>query len=165
MEETKICCWCKVEKPFSEFYKNAGKKYGLATACKICQCNRHKTPDGRVEMLKSYAKRKEYYLWKHAEKRAKDKGLEFTITKEDIVIPEVCPVLGIPIYRDCDNDSRDNSPSVDRIDSSKGYTKDNICVISMRANQIKNSGGLREHQLIVDYIKENTQVISCDYSI
>ena len=43
---------------------------------------------------------------------------------------------------------KDNSPSLDRIDSSKGYTPDNVWVISRRANIIKHDATLEELLLI-----------------
>ena len=39
--------------------------------------------------------------------------------------------------------------SLDRIDSSKGYVKDNIWVISHKANSIKNNATLTELKLII----------------
>jgi len=67
--------------------------------------------------------------------RAKRRGLDHTISIEDIRIPSICPVLGIQLNQGGNTDS---SPSLDRIDSSKGYTPDNVWVISTRANRIKN---------------------------
>ena len=67
--------------------------------------------------------------------RAKKRGLDHTINIEDIRIPSICPVLGIQLNQ---GGNTDNSPSLDRIDSSKGYTPDNVWVISIRANRIKN---------------------------
>lgn len=95
----------------------------------------------------TYAKQRET-LWRerNPERRllastrqsAKLKGLEHTITKEDIVIPKICPYLGITIDTSAGNGKRFDSPSVDRVDNSKGYTKDNIEVISNLANTMKN---------------------------
>jgi hypothetical protein len=48
------------------------------------------------------------------------------------------------------------SPSIDRVDSSKGYTKDNIQVISHRANNLKNNATLEELRKLVTYV-ENFQ--------
>jgi len=82
--------------------------------------------------------------------RALAKGLEHTITLEDIKIPDTCPLLGIPI-KDNTGNGRGNcrdSPSLDRLDSSKGYTPDNVWVISNRANEIKSNANLEELEAI-----------------
>lgn len=74
--------------------------------------------------------------------RAKIKGLEFSLVKEDIVIPEYCPVLGLKLEKGFVR--QHNSPSLDRMDNSKGYTKDNIRVISLRANELKRDATVEE---------------------
>jgi len=82
-------------------------------------------------------------MWSRAKYRAKQKSLEFKITKEDIVIPDTCPLLGIPM----------TSPSLDRIDSSKGYIKGNVWVISNRANTLKNDATLSELKTLVENLE------------
>ena len=68
-------------------------------------------------------------------------GLPFDIELDDIVIPEVCPVLGIPINVSLGRGRRKpDSPSLDKFIPEKGYTKGNIAVISWRANWLKNNG-------------------------
>jgi hypothetical protein len=83
------------------------------------------------------------------------KGREFTLTAEALDWPDNCPVLGIPLnYRVKGQGKRaENSPSFDRLDSNKGYTPDNVRVISWRANRIKNDGTLEEHRKIVQYLE------------
>lgn len=49
----------------------------------------------------------------------------------------------------------ETAPSLDRIDSSKGYISGNVKVISKRANAIKNDATLEELLLIVEYVKKN----------
>lgn len=84
--------------------------------------------------------------------RAKKKGLEFTICKEDIVIPTHCPYLGIPLVGHRQRgDSRRDIATLDRIDPSKGYTKDNIEVMSWLANTMKNNA---TPELLVKFAKE-----------
>lgn len=85
--------------------------------------------------------------------RAEEKGLEFTIDIDDLEIPDVCPVLGIPIERTRGGPPAENSPSVDRIDNTKGYTKDNVHVISFRANRLKNNATPDELRAVADYIE------------
>ena len=84
-------------------------------------------------------------------RRARTKQLEFTITQSDIVIPELCPVLKIPLFYG-DGNACPNSPSIDRIDNTKGYTSDNVAVISHRANWIKGEMTIDD---VRHLIKEN----------
>ncbi len=86
--------------------------------------------------------------------RAQKKGLEFTITYDDFTIPEFCPVLGIPISYSIPG-KHDGSPSMDRVDNTKGYVPGNVRIISWRANRIKNDGTSEEHLAIARYIKEH----------
>lgn len=45
------------------------------------------------------------------------------------------------------------SPSLDRIDSSKGYVKGNVRVISARANMLKNNATVEELTLVLKDLK------------
>lgn len=85
---------------------------------------------------------------------AKTRGLEHSISINDIVIPSVCPVFGVPLIL---GGKSHNSVSVDRVDSSKGYIKGNVRVISFRANTLKSNGTLEEFQKIVEYL-ENEEI-------
>jgi len=72
---------------------------------------------------------------------AKKRNIDFDLSITDIYAidyPITCPILNIPLgwYR---GSARDNSYSFDRIDSSLGYTFDNIQVISLKANRAKNN--------------------------
>ena len=93
--------------------------------------------------------------------RAKKKGLEFNITKEDILpIPEFCPILGIKLERvrgSANALSGYTSPTIDRIDNTKGYVKGNVHVISMRANHIKRDASFDEIEKLYLYLKERLQ--------
>ncbi len=74
-----------------------------------------------------------------AKQRAKQKEFEFNLEAVDIVIPLKCPILDIEIIRNKKGSPKENSPSLDRIDNIKGYTKGNIMVISNKANTMKNN--------------------------
>lgn len=82
---------------------------------------------------------------------AKNKKWDFSIEYHDIVWNDVCPILGIKI--NWENEIRgEDSPSLDRIDSSKGYIPGNVAICSWRANRIKNDGTEEEHRKIADYL-------------
>ena len=93
-----------------------------------------------------------------ARKRAKKKNLEFNLVIEDLTIPDFCPILEIPLFV-AGGKRTDNSPSLDRIDNSKGYTKDNVFVISFRANALKNDATLDELKAIVKYMEEHLGLV------
>jgi hypothetical protein len=69
---------------------------------------------------------------------AKLKGLEHTITEEDLCLPVNCPYLGFPIDYSAGTGKTMEKPSVDRIDPTKGYVKGNVEVVSSFANTMKN---------------------------
>ncbi len=79
----------------------------------------------------------EMKLFHSAKKRAKEYGWEFNIMPDDIVIPSICPVFKVEMIGRF-------SPSLDRKDSTKGYTRDNIQVISKRANFLKCNATIEE---------------------
>ena len=79
----------------------------------------------------------EKLLWRTAKKRAARRGVPFTITPDDIVIPDTCPLLGIPIIYTVGAGQSPNLPSLDQIDPGKGYTPGNVMVVSYRANRLK----------------------------
>lgn len=93
-----------------------------------------------------------YKMFHNAQHRAKIKGIPFSITIDDIIIPETCPLLGIPLVST--NDKRDpRNPSLDQKEPGKGYTPDNIWVVSSRANWIKCDASLQELELLVENLK------------
>jgi hypothetical protein len=94
-------------------------------------------------------KRRALYLWRTAKIRAVKRGLEFTIELADVVIPAVCPVLGIPIVVESGQSVQPGAPSLDRIDNSGGYTRENTRVISHRANALKRDGTREELRLVL----------------
>lgn len=93
-----------------------------------------------------------------ARRRAKARGLEFDLVLDDIYIPMLCPVLGIPLKLNNGFLSKENSPSLDRIRTNQGYTKDNIAVISHRANRLKGDATVEELSAILKYAKQETGI-------
>jgi len=99
---------------------------------------------------------KAYALWQTCRHRARKKNLPFDLFVEDIVIPERCPALGIPLISGSKG-SMDNWPSVDRKVPELGYVRGNICVISYKANRMKSNGTLEELINLVRWLTGNSQ--------
>lgn len=90
-------------------------------------------------------------LW-DSRRRAKKKDIDHSITIDDLweVVTPHCPYLGIPLRWENHRGQggkcgpRNNSPSLDRIDSSRGYVKGNVIIVSHRANAIKRDATEQE---------------------
>src|SRR5690606_23144688 len=110
----------------------------------------------RIKERANYEKNLSYYLLKDSRKRAKRKGLEHTLTKVDIEDllnkTKVCPILHIPLKVNKKKAGFD-SPTLDRIDNSKGYTKNNVAIISYKANSLKRDLSLEQAKRLVQYMK------------
>ena len=90
-----------------------------------------------------------------ARRRALKKGIAFELKswKDVPDVPDVCPILNIPIFIAGEN-STDNSPTLDRIDNKKGYVKSNLMVISRKANQSKSNLSFKELEMLYYYMKK-----------
>jgi hypothetical protein len=97
----------------------------------------------------SYAKYINQEMFQAAKTRAKNKNIPFTITLEDVIIPESCPVFNVKL----DSSDIQRAPTLDRINNDLGYIKGNVQVISSRANRLKNNGSIDEFEMILAYMK------------
>jgi hypothetical protein len=162
----KTCKFCKKTKPLEQFVKI---RTFVRKCCLTCyqSSGLEEQRERDIEFLENRRNYENVYkkqyrqkhwasaLYKQAKQRAKVKGLSFEIEISDIIIPEFCPILGIKLQQ---GQSRmiDASPSLDRIKPELGYIKNNIKVISNRANRIKSNGTIEEHQKIIKYLIENS---------
>jgi hypothetical protein len=119
-------------------------KGGINTVCKECR----KDVSKKNWSNKSYVQK----IYDRAKTRATRKGREFNIEIEDIVIPEICPVFGVPLVEETEY-----APSIDRVDSSKGYVKGNIQIISRRANLLKNNASINELEMVIEFLKRSDE--------
>lgn len=140
----KIRCDCGIEKEMNQSSLHRKNKKGWI---KSCGCNRAKMHAKRLTThgMKGTL---ELALLDGAKRRAKYKNIELNIDVFDIKIPDFCPLLNIPIYKK-GGKITDNSPSLDRIDPKRGYVKNNVWVISYKANSVKNNCLLQELELLV----------------
>lgn len=156
MEGTKACTKCGEVKLFSEFVRKACAKSGYASHCLVCNRKRKKKyrQEGKENascrnnpMTKQLAS-----MIVRSRKTAKEKGLDHDIDVGYLrtIIPAQCPYLGVKLRWKSQmglgvkGQAYPDSPSLDRIDSSKGYVKGNVVIASHRANSIKNNANEQE---------------------
>jgi len=97
-------------------------------------------------------KHKEREMFNQVKSRAKRQGKPFRLMVSDIVIPEICPALGIPLIPG-KKKLQPNSPSIDAIIPELGYIPGNIAIISMRANSIKQNATHQEIRKVADWLE------------
>jgi len=85
-----------------------------------------------------------------ARKNAQKSKIEFNLETEDIYLPTHCKYLGVELSYNKIDGSKENYFSIDRIDSSKGYIKDNVQIISRLANTMKNNA---THEQLITFSK------------
>lgn len=78
-------------------------------------------------------------LISYAKRRSNKLGVEFSICSDDVVLPEICPVLKQKMAK-----NERYAASLDRIDPSKGYIPGNVQVMSKKANIMKNDATIEE---------------------
>lgn len=166
--ETFFCHKCSSDIPKPDWYYSVR---GRDSMCKSCRKNYRKS-EKREHTKKYISERKEHYkqlndewrknnpdyqkkwtkkcpesqLLRSARQRAKQKNMECTITQNDIHIPKICPVFKVPLVK-----GTEYAPSLDRIDNTKGYTPENIVVVSRKANVMKNNGSVQDLKMLVEY--------------
>lgn len=89
--------------------------------------------------IKTQIKSIEYVIWYRAKESSKRRGFDFNLEVDDIIIPKKCPYLEVELCFGIENVGKENYYSIDRIDSTKGYVKGNVQIISHLANTMKNS--------------------------
>ena len=174
----KVCTNCGINKDKEEYRirKDSNKPSSM---CKICESERasrynkahYNKETERVKKVKARAKRPEhhrklreeahrrakernpcYQMLSGARSRAKKKGIPFNISNRDIQLPDVCPVLKIPLLPSTGS-LTDNSPTLDRRMPSLGYVKGNVSIISNLANRIKTNATSEQIAAVLEYVK------------
>ena len=164
----KRCYRCHQDKATSEYYKCAQRKDGYSNECKQCSSERTQETYTEEKRADTYARAQQWKqsnpkgLWVHwavhrAKRRAKVKDLPFDLTSKDLMplVPDACPVFGTPfMFTGNASGGIDTSPSIDRIDPKKGYVLENIAIISVKANSIKNAYSAAELMQVALWLNE-----------
>lgn len=138
-DTTKQCTKCGEQKPFDAFHKNKKNKDGLRSRCKSCVYIAQKK-----HIESSYQNFLKDRLLQ-SEKRAKIKGFLHTITIDDLLHiwdlqRGLCSYTHSSLQHTVGHAYYNKNPyavSIDRIDSTRGYTLDNIQLICGHVNTMK----------------------------
>lgn len=137
------------------------KRFRAANREKLIQADRLYYETNKAEILEQQKEKRianpEILLFRNAKGRARDASVPFTIEVKDIVVPDICPILWIPLTVGSEV-LHDGSPTLDRRTPELGYVKGNIAVLSHRANTIKNNGTADEHRLIADWMEGKSNI-------
>jgi hypothetical protein len=124
----------------------ATKAVRLGTICKSCSSKRNfKKYNGEVQ--EEFGVRLSWL--KTYETGAKARGLCFDITAKDVrelmdIQDGLCALSGQPIRFPLSSKFSTVTASIDRIDNSKGYTKDNIQLVHKKINMLRGKLGVEE---------------------
>jgi hypothetical protein len=146
---TKRCARCGIIKNIEEFSLQKDTRDGRRCHCKECTTSYRRDNPVIVQTGN---------MVKNARQRAKDKNLAFNIDNDYIrsITPSHCPIFNTKlewsVHRGNGHHSLPNSPSLDRIDPSKGYVKGNVWIISNRANTIKSDASHEELKLVTEAV-------------
>ena len=116
--------------------KEYRKQYYIDNCDEIAE----KTFNHRVNNIKKYK-------IKEAKIRANELNIECSITEDDFILNEICPILDISLFVS-KGTCTDNSISIDRIDNKLGYIKGNVRIISHKANTSKSNSTREEYNLL-----------------
>ena len=160
----KECSTCKTLKNLDEFNRDKRAKDNKRAECKLChRVNSRKHRENNLDRASEnwYKWKKEnpkkYILWR-AKQQARLKGRDFDLKEEDIHLPKECPILGIELkYLDATlNDPQ--AASLDRLDSSKGYVKGNVNIVSFRANTLKGGATIEELRAVIEWMEKQNEL-------
>ena len=127
---------------------NNGKRFSVCNNCE------------KARFYKRYRDNPIPQLLYNFKKRAKLTGVPFNLKPIDIrkkldLVGSKCPILGVEMkISKLGSKNNDLTPSIDRIDPKKGYVKDNIVVVSMKANRIKTDATVDEIRKVADFYEK-----------
>ena len=151
MEQLKCCRKCGIEKPLTEFHKAKGATYGVTGACKSCSSaikkeyylqHKSRIRQRAQQQRKTYVpkfSREVGSRLKYLCTKARNRDKEFSLVNKDLldvfeVQQGLCAYTKLPLVATA---NQFNTISLDRIDSSKGYHKDNIQLVCAAINKMK----------------------------
>lgn len=152
----KHCSHCRLLLPIDDFAKDASRNDGHQRYCKTCS-NSLRVKRDQLNPVQKHTCR----MLSSARSRAKEKNLPFDIDLDYVRLIvgkdaefashcQIFPKIALDWSCNRGNGPRalPNSPSIDRIDPTRGYVKGNIWIVCHRANAIKSNATHEELKLL-----------------
>lgn len=157
----KTCTCCSIEKSISEFHKSKTQKYGVNSRCKLCanaatvkwasenrdkrlaNCRLYELKNKETIATRKKNKRESMTLddrLKYLIKNAKDRKEYLVSIDTDYLFSVYEKQNGLCVYTKLPLlaiGNQLNTMSLDRIDSNKHYTEDNIQLVCVAINKMK----------------------------
>lgn len=171
---TKKCPRCRVIKPSAAFARRGRNRQWLQSWCKNCQVARkkqryatdvsYKTRQDAMSARNARQKRDagdlrylaQRLLWE-AKSRARREKVRFDLSIQDVLphLAGYCPVFGTRFVTRADGRRRADpaAPSLDQLAPRQGYTRENVRVISWRANALKNNASVEEIAALLKWMR------------
>lgn len=145
----KTCSFCKKELPLAEFVKCHIRKSGVTSVCKPCMRNRG------VKRDKTNLRTVVATMYTSMRRRANKHGWEL-IDRDDFIslAMKSKPLRDLHNTWVRTNMKRALTPSVDRIDANKGYSRSNIQFITLFENERKDVARVQIRMTRLDKVLE-----------
>lgn len=140
MNITKVCRKCLNKLELHYFHNSRFGKYKKTTICKICKSEvdflKNKINAGRNKKIHNKYSRTDKGRYFRLKTQTKLRGLELNISLE-----QYCELMLTKECYYCGGALNNTGSGLDRIDSSKGYSLDNVVKCCKICNQMKNDLG------------------------
>lgn len=166
----RVCTKCGEWKEWGEFGVKGSGARGRPPTCKLCsarrgQDRRDADPQGWNEYARTWKRNHRVSaMFSRAKGNAGERGLPFLLSRETdipriarIIDEGVCQLTGLPfdLTHGC---RKPNAPSLDRIDSTKGYVPGNVRVVLWQVNAMMNEYGEDALLEVADAIRQQRAV-------
>jgi len=145
----KVCNTCSIKKPLQDFYKEGPYYRRRCIECQKKKTNSERALDREkyankarqwrknnpetAKTIRYEANRKPNTKYANLRQKAKQRGVLLALNRE-----EYFKIVSSPCFY-CSGKLNETGHGLDRVNSSKGYTKDNVVPCCGKCNRIKNS--------------------------
>ena len=149
----KTCFCCKQTHSLDNYFKSSNTVDGLHSWCKACcKIGNRKSRDKVNSRIETRAK----IFLRNAKNSAKKRNQEFSLEIKDITEfwesqNKICAYSGLEMTLEA---GKLNTVSIERIDSAKGYTKENTILVCQAINRMKSDFAYEDFYMLCKSVAE-----------